>query len=252
MPTMHNRAVPGEIASHVIVGGDPERVTHMAETYMKDAVLVSDVRGMVCYTGTYDGERISVMATGMGVPSMLIYATELFREYGCEAIIRVGTSGGYVSTMECNDIVLAQAACHTSSLNDSIFAGGTFCPIADYRLLRQADDQAKRLGQKVYIGNTVCNDRYYRDSIHYAAREWISHGILCSEMEGAALYSAAAQFHKRALMMVSILSYIICDENGREQVTRLTPRAGHSIDDAIKLAFETAVADIRESRNGTV
>ena len=187
----------------------------------------------------------------MGVPSMLIYATELFREYGCEAIIRVGTSGGYDPTMQCNDIVLAQAACHTSSLNDSLFAGGTFCPIADYRLLRQADDQAKKLGQKVYVGNTVCNDRYYRLP-SYPSKTWIEYGMLCSEMEGAALYTVAAQFHKRALMMVSILSLISCDENGQEQVYRFPPREGHSIDDAIKLAFETALADIRESKNGGI
>ncbi|MCI8474274.1 MAG: purine-nucleoside phosphorylase [Oscillospiraceae bacterium] len=250
--TMHNSAKPGDIASHVIIGGDPERVTHMAQTYLKDAVLVSDVRGMVCYTGTYGGERISVMATGMGVPSMLIYATELFRDYDCEAIIRVGTSGGYVPDMERNDIVLAQAACHTSAINEGLFGGGTFCPIADYRLLRQADDQAKRLGQKVYIGNTVCNDRYYRLPQAYPAQAWIDNGILCSEMEGAALYSAAAQFHKRALMMVSILSRIACDPSGKEQVTRLPEREGHSIDDAILLAFETALADIREGKHGTV
>lgn len=249
--TMHNHAKPGEIASHVIIGGDPERVTHMAQTYLENPVLVSNVRGMVCYTGTYGGEKISVMATGMGVPSMLIYATELFKDYGCEAIIRVGTSGGYVPGIQCNDIVLAQASCHTSSINDGLFNGGTFCPIADYRLLRQADDQAKRLGQKVYIGNTICNDRYYRISKAYPAQEWINHGVLCSEMEGAALYSAAAQFHKRALMIVSILSYITCDETGAECVTRLTPREGHSIDDAIHLAFETALADIRESKTDT-
>lgn len=252
MPTMHNRANPGEIASHVIIGGDPDRVTHMAQTYMENPVLVSDVRGMVSYTGTYGGERMSVMATGMGVPSMLIYATELFREYGCEAIIRVGTSGSYIPGIECNDIVLAQASCHISNLNDGLFAGGTFCPIADYRLLRQADDQAKKLGQKVYIGNTVCNDRYYRIPHIYPAQTWINYGILCSEMEGAALYSVAAQFHKRALMMVSILSFIDCDETGKEQVHRLSPREGHSIDDAIKLAFETALADIQEKKHGSI
>lgn len=248
--TMHNHARPGQIASHVIVAGDPERVEYIARTYLKDAELVSDVRGAVCYTGVYDGERISVMATGMGVPSMLIYATELFRDYGCEAIIRIGTSAGYLSSMRRHDIVLAQATCHTTAINDGLF-NGTFCPIADYRLLRLADREAHRMGQKIYVGNTICNDRYYRLPESYRSSNWANYGVLCSEMEGAGLYTAAAQFHKRALMIVSIMSHLDCDENGKETITPL-PQEEQTIDAAILLALSTAAADIREGRNGAV
>lgn len=248
--TMHNHARPGQIASHVIVAGDPGRVEYIAQTYLKNAELVSDVRGAVCYTGIYDGQRISVMATGMGVPSMLIYATELFRDYGCEAIIRIGTSAGYLSSMKRHDIVLSQAACHTTAINDGLF-NGTFCPIADFGLLRLADREAHRMGQAVYIGNTVCNDRYYRLPESYRSSSWADYGVLCSEMEAAGLYTAAAQFHKRALMIVSILSHLDRDEAGRETITPL-PQGEHTIDNAILLALSTAAADIREGQDGAV
>ncbi|MCI8651564.1 MAG: purine-nucleoside phosphorylase [Oscillospiraceae bacterium] len=249
--SLHINAKPGQIAKNVVVAGDPGRVEYIAKTYLKDAVLVNDQRGALCYTGKYDGEEISVMAVGMGVPSMLIYATELYRDFGCEAIIRIGTSAGYLSEMKKHDVVLAQATCHTSAINDGLF-NGTFCPIADYGLLRIADQEAARLGQKVYIGNTICNDRIYRLAESYRSGMWAQYGVLCSEMEGAGLYTAAAQFHKKALMMVSILSHITCDESGKETITPLPVEEGRSIDDAICLALTVAAAHSREERNGAV
>lgn len=247
--SLHINAKPGQIAKAVIVAGDPGRVTHIAENWLKEPVLINDNRGALCYTGKYEGETVSVMATGMGVPSMLIYATELYRDFDCETIIRVGTSGGYRKEMRRHDIVLAQAVCHTSAINDGLF-NGTFCPIADYGLLRLADREAERLGQKIFVGNTVCNDRIYRLPQSYRSENWIKYGVLCSEMEGAGLYTAAAQFGRKALMLVSILSHITCDEAGQETLTPLPEEEGRSIDSAIELALATAAADRREVRDG--
>lgn len=242
--SLHINAQPGQIARTVVVAGDPGRVEHMARTFLEDPALINDQRGALCYTGRYEGEEVSVMAVGMGVPSMLIYATELYRDFGCEAIIRIGTSAGYLGEMRKHDVVLAQATCHTSAINDGLF-NGTFCPIADYGLLRLADREAERLGQKVYIGNTICNDRIYRLAESYRSAMWARYGVLCSEMEGAGLYTAAAQYHRKALMMVSILSHINCDGEGRETITPLPEEEGRSIDDAIRLALAVAAAHSR-------
>lgn len=244
--SMHIDARPGEIASHVITAGDPDRVTYLAEHYLRDPKLVSHKRAALCYTGLYEGAEVSVMATGMGIPSMLIYATELFRDYGSEVIVRVGTSAGYLDSMQRHDIVLSQAACHTSAINDGVFHG-TFCPIADYRLLSIAAQAAAEKKQKVYIGNTVCNDRFYRLPESYRSEAWRDYGILCSEMEGAALYTAAAQFHRRALMLVSILSHLEVDEEGREHIRPLPEMPGKTMDDALLLALATVAEDKRRS-----
>lgn len=247
--SMHIDARPGDIASHVITAGDPDRVSYLAEHYLENAELVSSKRAALCYTGTYAGRWVSAMAVGMGIPSMLIYATELFRDYGCEAIVRVGTSAGYLDSMQRHDIVLSQAACHTSAINDGVF-NGTFCPIADYRLLSTAEHAAAARKQKVYIGNTVCNDRLYRLAESYRSAAWRDYGILCSEMEGAALYTAAAQFGKRALMLVSILSHLDVDAEGKERIRPLPETPGKTMDDALILALETLAEDSRRMHGG--
>lgn len=244
--SMHIDAKVGDIAKTVIVAGDPDRVTYIAEKYLENPICVNNKRGALCYTGSYEGHPISVMATGMGIPSMLIYATELFRDYDCDAIIRVGTSAGYKPEMERHDIVLSQAASHTSGLNDGVF-GGTFCPIADFGLLSSAHKSAKDRGIRTFIGNTVCNDRIYRLKESYRAASWSQYGILCSEMEGAALYTAAAQFGKKALMIVTILSKLVALADGGERPEPLPEVPGKSIDGAILVALDTAKA-FEESR----
>lgn len=237
--SMHIDAKKGEIAKTVVVGGDPARIKHIAETYLESPKLVNEKRAALCYTGKYKGKEISVMAVGMGIPSMMIYATELFGEYDCDAVIRIGTSGSYLPDMRLYDVVLSQAACHTSGLNEGIF-NGTFCPIADFGLLSIADRLAKERGMRSYVGNTVCNDRIYRGPETYKSAAWAKYGILCSEMEGAGLYTVAAQFHKKALMIVSISTKIILDEDGTEHFVDLPENPGHSMDDAIRLALDTA------------
>ena len=249
--SMHIDAKPGQIAPTVLVAGDPERVEYIAQRYLEDPVCVNRKRGSLCFTGRYQGRRISAMATGMGIPSMLIYATELYRDYGCETILRVGTSAGYLSGMRRHEIVLSQAACHTSALNDGLF-NGTFCPIADFGLLVLAWEAARARGVGVYVGNTVCNDRIYRLRETYRSAAWQQYGVLCSEMEGAGLYTAAAQFGKKALMLVSILSHITVDEGGQETITPLPERADGSMDDAILVALDTAAAVEKEREDGAV
>ena len=238
--SMHIDAKKGEIAKTVVVGGDPARIKHIAETYLESPRLVNEKRAALCYTGKYKGKDISVMAVGMGIPSMMIYATELFGEYDCDAIIRIGTSGSYLPDMRLYDVVLSQAACHTSGLNEGIF-GGTFCPIADFGLLSIADRLAKERGMRSYVGNTVCNDRIYRGpETGYKSTMWKKYGILCSEMEGAGLYTVAAEYGKKALMIVSISTKIILDEDGTEHFVDLPEEPGRSMDDGIVLALDTA------------
>ena len=236
--SMHIDAKVGEIAERVVVVGDPFRAKHIAEDYLEDPVLVNEKRAAFCYTGKYEGVPVSVMAVGMGNPSMLIYSTELFRDYGVKYAVRAGTSGGYVPGMKNYDIVLAQATCTTSGINDNRF-NGYFAPIADFGLLCKANEVAKEIGLKTYTGNVVCNDRLYRDE-NYKSKTWAQYGVLASEMEGTAFYTAAAEFGAKALMMIGVILNITVDENGVEHFVDAPdydpPR---SVDDLINLALKT-------------
>ena len=195
--TMHNHAEVGEISERIVLVGDPNRAKYIAEHYLEDAVLVNDVRCAYCYTGMFEGVRVSVMAVGMGGPSMLIYATELCRDYGCKILVRAGTSGGYRDDMKNFDIVLSQAVSTTSGINDNMF-NGHFSPVADFGLLSTARSIADEEHLVTYVGGTVCNDRLYRDE-NYKSKMWKKYGMLCSEQEGCAFYTAAAEFGCRAL-----------------------------------------------------
>lgn len=238
--SMHIDARPGEIAERIVLVGDPYRAKHIAENYLDNAVLVNDKRAAFCYTGTYEGIRVSVMAVGMGNPSMLIYATELFRDYGVKIAVRAGTSGGYVPGMKKFDIVLAQATSTTSGINDNRF-NGFFAPIADFGLLCKANEIAKQLGLRTYTGNVVCNDRIYRDE-NYKSKMWQQYGILASEMEGTALYTAAAEFGAKALMTIGIILNITVDDEGVEHFDDAPENEPvRTVDDLIKLALLTAV-----------
>lgn len=237
--SMHIDAKPGEIAERVVLVGDPFRAKHIAEEYLENPVLVNEKRAAFCYTGTYQGVRISVMAVGMGNPSMLIYATELFRDYGVKIAVRAGTSGGYVPGMKKFDIVLAQATSTTSGINDNRF-NGFFAPIADFGLLCTANETAKQLGIKTYTGNVICNDRIYRDE-SYKSKIWQQYGILASEMEGTALYTAAAEFGAKALMAIGIILNITVDEEGVEHFSDAPENEPkRTVDDLIKLVLLTA------------
>ena len=185
MPTPHNSAAPGDYAPAVLMPGDPRRARRIAETLFDDARLVNEVRGMEAYTGTVGGRPISVMGSGMGLPTMTIYATELFREYGVQRIIRVGTTGGFPDDMGLGDVIIATAAHTDSAINDPRVPGLRFAPAASYPLLRAAVDAAERAGTPVRVGTVFSSDHFYlaRPGLHEGLRD---HGVLGVDMETAA------------------------------------------------------------------
>ncbi|KXO98212.1 purine-nucleoside phosphorylase [Tsukamurella pseudospumae] len=211
MPTAHNSAAPGDYASAVLMPGDPRRARRIAETLFDDARLVNEVRGMEAYTGTVGGRPISVMGSGMGLPTMTIYATELYREYGVRRIIRVGTSGGYQDDMSLGDVIIATAAHTDSAINDPRIPGVRFAPAASYPLLRAAADAADRAGTTVRVGPVYSSDHFYlaRPGLHEGLRD---HGVLGVDMETAALYAVAAAEGREALTVLTVTDHMFRDE----------------------------------------
>lgn len=233
--SMHIGAKQGDIAKKILLPGDPLRAKYIANKYLENAKLVNEIRGAYCYTGTYNGEEISVMGTGMGIPAVMIYVTELCQEYGCEQLVRIGTGGGFKPEMNINDIVLSQATSTYSSLNDYWF-NGSYAPCADFDLLHKAYHIAEQQGVKAFVGNTICNDAYYRDPKYFSIEEWKNHGIIASEMEGAALYSIAAQFNRQALMIIQI------GGGPHLKDKMLTPEQRETgLDNMIKVALHTLI-----------
>ena len=202
--SMHITAKVGEIADKILLPGDPQRAKYIAETYFTNPVCVNELRGDYCFTGEYKGQKVSVLGTGMGIPSVLIYATELCTEYGCRKLIRTGTAGAYDPNLRLMDIVLSQATSTTSSLNEHIFQG-SFAPVADFELLRKAYDIAKEKGVRAFVGNTICNDHLYQDPRGYDPKVWAEYGVIASEMEAAALYTVAAHYRKQALTIMTVV-----------------------------------------------
>jgi len=202
MATPHIAAAKGEIAETVIMAGDPLRIKFMADNYLQDITLFNSVRNMLGYTGTYKGQRVSVMGHGIGIPSIGIYTHELFAEYDVQSIIRAGSAGGMQEYLEVGDLVIAQGACTNSNYMRQFDLPGTFAPIADYELLTKAVESCKAHGYKYYVGNVLANDYYYDESQGW--KKWRKMGVLASEMESCALYSNAARFGRSALCILTI------------------------------------------------
>lgn len=210
MATPHIAAEKGAFAKTVLMPGDPLRAQFIAKNYLEKAELVNNVRGIQGYTGEYKGKRVSVMASGMGMPSIGIYSYELFRFYDVDSIIRVGSAGAIDEKLKVRDIVLALGAC-----TDSRFAGqfrlpGTFAPIASYRLLHAAAKAAEKAGICPHIGNILSSDLFYDDSA--STLEWKKMGVLAVEMESAALYMNAARAGKEALTILTISDHLVTGE----------------------------------------
>lgn len=211
IPTPHNGAKKGDIAKKVLMPGDPLRAKHIAETYLEDAICFNTVRNMLGYTGVYKGERVSVMGGGMGMPSVGIYSYELFHFYDVDQIIRIGSAGALQDDVNVRDVVLAVGACTDSAYAHQFRLPGTFAPTASYSLLSKAYQKAEELGIRVRTGNVLSSDIFYNDDPE-AAAAWRKMGVLCTEMECAALYMNAARAGKEALGILTISDHIFRNE----------------------------------------
>ena len=201
-PTPHIAANQGDFAETVLMPGDPLRSKFIAETFLENPVLVNNTRGVQGYTGTYKGKRVSVMASGMGMPSMGIYSYELFNFYDVKNIIRVGTAVVIRPDLKVRDIVFGQGACTNSNYGKQFDLPGTFAPICSYELLKKAVDAAEKMGVTPVVGNLYSSDAFYDDSMGLS--KWQKLGVLAVEMEAAALYMNAARAGKNALAICTI------------------------------------------------
>lgn len=202
MSTPHIEASIGDFAKTVLMPGDPLRAKFAAEKFLKNVKLVNSVRGMLGYTGEFQGVSVSIMASGMGQPSIGIYSYELFNFFGVENIIRVGTAGAIDKSLKVGDIVIAQGACTNSNYAAQFELPGTFCPIADFELLRRSEEVCKKRGVRYKVGNVLSSDMFYDDSD--SGMLWGKMGVLAVEMEAAALYCNAARAGKRALAICTV------------------------------------------------
>ncbi len=232
MPAMYIRAKAGSIAQAVLLPGDPRRAKYIAENYLSEPVLFNDARGMYGYTGNYKSERISVMGTGMGIPSVTAYTKELIEDFGAKTLIRVGTCGSYCKDIKLLDIILASGCCTDSAFLSGELQGD-FAPLADFSLLNRAYEKAIERGIKTYVGLLKSSDMFYPDT-EDELNKWSAYGVLGVEMEGAGLYAAAAKHGARALTICSVSdSTFLKDElSSKERET--------SLDNMITLALETA------------
>jgi len=234
MATPHINAEQGAFAKTVLMPGDPLRAKYIAETYLEDAVLVTDVRNMFGYTGTYNGKQISVMGSGMGQPSIGIYSYELFTTYGVENIIRIGSCGAYREDVKVRDIIIAQGASTESNFVHQYNLPGHFAPLADWELLNRAVSIAEEQGKKYRVGNILSSDVFYNANNPTAMEKWATMGILAVEMEAAALFMNAAKLNKKALCILTVSDSLVTGEatTAEERQTSFT--------DMMEIALEFA------------
>jgi len=218
--SIHIEAKQGEIAETVLMPGDPLRAKWIAETFLDNPVCYNRIRGMLGYTGTYKGKRVSVQGSGMGMPSSMIYFHELIKDYGVKNIIRVGSAGSYQENVKLNDVVLAMSASTTSGMNSSRFINSDYSPTANFELFQKAVDFAKENKIPIKAGNVLSSDEFYGDDPE-EYKLWAEYGVLCVEMETAGLYTVAAKFNVRALTILTISDSLVTGENlsARERET---------------------------------
>ena len=234
LPTPHIAATEKEaFAKTVLMPGDPLRAKYIAENFLENPVLVNNTRGVQGYTGYYKGKKVSVMASGMGMPSIGIYSYELFNFYDVETIIRVGSAGAISPQLHLRDVVFGMGACTNSSYAEQYRLPGDFAPIADYETLQNAVKAAEKLGVKPFIGNLLSSDTFYDDASSLA--DWQKMGVLAIEMECAALYMNAARAGKKALAICTVSD---CSLTGGEECTALERE--QSFNQMIEIALEAA------------
>ena len=232
-PTPHNSASPEDFAKTVLMPGDPLRAKFIAEKFLKNARLVNNVRGIQGYTGEYDGVLVSVMASGMGMPSMGIYSYELFNFYGVENIMRIGSAGAISPKLRVRDIVLGMGACTNSNFAHQFSLSGTFAPICSFDMLSKCVEAANEQNINLNIGNLLSSDTFYSDDTE-ANEKWSRLGVLAIEMEAAALYMNAARCGKNALAICTISDHILTGEQTTAEERQ------NSFTEMMTLALETA------------
>lgn len=234
MATPHINAVEGAFAETVLFPGDPLRAKYIAETFLENVEQVTDVRNMLGFTGTYKGKRISVMGSGMGIPSCSIYATELIRDYGVKNLIRVGTCGAISTDVKVRDVIIGMGACTDSAVNRLRFKGQDFAAIANYELMNAVIESAKARGTKVRVGNIFSADLFYTpDPQMFDVMEKM--GVLGVEMEAAGLYGVAHEFGARALCVVTVSDHIRTGEKTSAEERQTT------FNDMIIMTLEAAI-----------
>jgi purine-nucleoside phosphorylase len=232
--SVHIGAKENEIAETVLLPGDPLRAKYIAETFLENATCYNEVRGMLGFTGTYKGERISVQGTGMGVPSISIYINELMRSYGVQQLIRVGTCGAIQKDVKVRDVILAMSASTDSQMNRLTFGGVDFAPTANFELLKKAYETGIEKGLNLKVGNIFTADMFYNDNAEL--EKWAQYGILGIEMESAALYTLAAKFNRKALSVLTVSDHILTGEEttAEERQTTFNDMIVVALDSAIK------------------
>ena len=234
-PTAHIAATPQDFAKTVLMPGDPLRSKFVAENFLEDARLVNNVRGIQGYTGIYKGTKVSVMASGMGIPSIGIYSYELYHFFDVENIIRIGTAGSLHKDVHMRDLVFAMGASTNSNYAQQFSLPGTYAAIADYTLLKTAIEAADALHANYHVGNVLSSDTFY-DAQENVNDYWRKMGILCVEMEAAGLYMNAAKAGKRALGLFTISNHILTHEELSAEERQ------NSFSQMIEVALNTAVA----------
>ena len=232
--SVHIAAKNGEIADTVLLPGDPKRAKWIAENFLENAVCYTDIRGMLGFTGAYKGKRISVQGTGMGIPSMSIYITELMKDYGVKTLIRVGSAGSYQEDVKIRDIVVALSTSTDSNINNRRFKGASFAPTVNFDLLSKVLKTAEEKNIKIKAGNILTSDEFYNDDPTYF-KNWAEFGVLAVEMETAALYTLASKYKAKALSILTISDSLVSPEITSSEEREKT------FNEMIELALETAV-----------
>lgn len=219
--TVHIQAKKGEVAERVLLPGDPLRAKYIAETFLEEAVCYNQVRGMLGFTGKYQGQRVSVQGTGMGIPSASIYIHELIREFGATDLVRIGTCGAIQSDVRIRDVIIAQAACTDSAINRNTFQGVDYAPIGNFDLIQKAYEIGTKEQLRVRVGNVYSSDIFYSDSLDMLNKLG-QYGVLAVEMETAALYTLTAKFGVRGLSLLTVSDHVLTGEQTTPQERQTT------------------------------
>ncbi|MFD1206143.1 MULTISPECIES: purine-nucleoside phosphorylase [Sporosarcina] len=231
--SIHINAKKGDIADTILLPGDPLRAKYIAETFLEDVTQYNEVRNMFGYTGTYKGKRISVQGTGMGVPSISIYITELMQEYDVQKLIRVGTCGAIQKDVHVRDVIIAQSATTNSPINRTFFNGVDYAPTANFDLLLKAYKAGQEKGLHLKVGNVFTEDFFYNE--HAEHEKLANYGVLAVEMETAALYTLAAKYGRQALSVLTVSDHILTGEVTTAEERQTT------FNDMIEVALDAAI-----------